>query len=236
MSPVLQSFNAPSNSKMKLWKCAAIILTLCAAALSLFFTRIMVPKRTERLSFSGASSPLSMLLSSSDSTSTLMGRHPRSRRATDGFGSLLEEFTHMFESFTEGELKQVIDTMIERKAMKDVLDGSQSKRTKRARKSLKACSLRHVDVTVSELGLGYQSDETLRFKYCSGGCSLHRRNYDITLEYMKNVGLLKADKGSKPRDKPCCRPTEYDDDISFLDNKNKYHTIHNVSARQCGCV
>ncbi|XP_018601376.1 neurturin [Scleropages formosus] len=221
---------------MKLWKCAAIIFMLCAAALSLFFTRAMVPKRIQRLSSSGTSSSQSMLSTSSDSSSSLMGRHHRSRRAADSFGTLLEEFTHMFESFTEGELKQVIDKMIERKAMKDVLEARQSKRTKRARKSLRACSLRHVDVTVSDLGLGYQSDETLRFKYCSGGCSTHRRNYDITLEYMKNAGFLKADKSGKPRDKPCCRPTAYDKDISFLDNNNRYHTIHNVSARQCGCV
>ncbi|MBN3306135.1 NRTN protein, partial [Amia calva] len=116
---------------------------------------------------------------------------------------------------------------------RDSLEASLSKRTKRAKKGLKPCSLKEVEVSVSELGLGFDGDETLMFRYCSGKCTAARRNYDLTLEHMKKQGRVK--KG-KARHKPCCRPTSYDEDFSFLDNNNKYHTIREVSARKCGCV
>lgn len=143
---------------------------------------------------------------------------------------------HLLQSFTEGELKQIIGTFVERRARRDLLGPGKNRRSRGAKDRVKGCSLRHVDITVSDLGLGYVSDETLRFKYCSGGCSAHRRNYDITLKHIKHAGLLKAANSGKARYKPCCRPTDYDDDISFLDNNNRYHTIHNVSASQCSCV
>ena len=134
----------------------------------------------------------------------------------------------MFQSFTEGELKQVIGALVERKARGDA---SESKRTKRARKVTTPCSLLNLEVTVSQLELGYEGDETVLFRYCSGKCSASRRNYDITLASVK-----KRLQGKKIRHNPCCRPTSYEEDISFLDNNYKYHTIKELSASQCGCV
>lgn len=139
----------------------------------------------------------------------------------------------MFQSFTEGELKQVIGTLVERKARRDA---QQSKRTKRAKKRAKPCSLREVEVTVSQLGLGYVSDETIVFHYCSGKCTTSRKNYDLTLAFMKRSRLLTKDQKDKARHSPCCRPTAYEEDISFLDNFNRYHTIREFSAQACGCV
>lgn len=145
------------------------------------------------------------------------------------FSSVME----MFQSFTEGELKQVIGTLVERKARRDA---QQSKRTKRAKKRAKPCSLREVEVTVSQLGLGYVSDETIVFHYCSGKCTNSRKNYDLTLAFMKRSRLLTKDQKDKARHSPCCRPTAYEEDISFLDNFNRYHTIQEFSAQACGCV
>ncbi|XP_016091270.1 neurturin [Sinocyclocheilus grahami] len=139
----------------------------------------------------------------------------------------------IFQSFTEGELKQVIGTLVDRKARRDA---QQSKRTKRAKKRAKPCSLREVEVTVSQLGLGYVSDETIVFHYCSGKCTTSRKNYDLTLAFMKRSRLLTKYKKDKARHSPCCRPTAYEEDISFLDNFNKYHTIQEFSAKACGCI
>ncbi|XP_015419786.1 PREDICTED: neurturin [Myotis davidii] len=35
---------------------------------------------------------------------------------------------------------------------------------------------------------------------------------------------------------PCCRPTAYEDEVSFLDTNSRYHTVHELSARECACV
>ncbi|XP_036442569.1 neurturin [Colossoma macropomum] len=231
---------------MKLWKCAAIALTLCGAALSVFLSRILLPlKAPVPLHFklssfsSSSSSPLSSTasptssMSSNDSSSWTGGKFRRVRSA-NGANSVISEFMHMFQSFTEGELKQIIATLVERKAQRDAKQG---KRTKRAKNGSKVCSLQEEEVTVSQLGLGYISDETFLFRYCSGRCAASRRNYDITLAFLsKSKNKLIKEDLKKARNRPCCRPTAYDKDISFLDNQSRYHTIHEVSASQCGCI
>ncbi|KAI4904225.1 hypothetical protein NFI96_031756, partial [Prochilodus magdalenae] len=238
------SANALTQFKMKLWKCAAIALTLCGAALSVFLSRILLPPkaaaplRFELSSFPSSSSPLSSTASpasstSSNSSSPWTGRKFRRARSANGANSVVSEFMHMFQSFTEGELKQIIGALVERRAQRDA---KQSKRTKRAKNGSKVCSLQEEEVTVSQLGLGYVSDETFLFRYCSGRCVASRRNYDMTLAFLKRKKMLKPEDLKKARHSPCCRPTAYDKDISFLDNHSQYHTIHEVSARECGCV
>uniref|UniRef100_A0A8D0H4H9 Neurturin n=1 Tax=Sphenodon punctatus TaxID=8508 RepID=A0A8D0H4H9_SPHPU len=106
-------------------------------------------------------------------------------------------------------------------------------RMKRARARHKPCALKELEVTVSELGLGYESDETVLFRYCSGTCETAVRNYDMSL---KNMRLKKKIKKEKVRARPCCRPLSYDDDVSFLDARNHYHTVNELSAKECGCV
>ncbi|GLD50855.1 neurturin [Lates japonicus] len=163
------------------------------------------------------------------------GPHRRIRSADD-MNSLLSEFSMMFQSFTEGELQHVVGTLLDRKRRKSRrLGESQARRTKRARRP-KPCSLRELELTVSELGLGYESDETVLLRYCSGKCTAHRRNYDITMEHMMKTGFRKKGRKDKVSNGPCCRPTAFEKDFSFLDNKSRYHTIQNVSAKNCGCV
>ncbi|CAL8346443.1 unnamed protein product [Merluccius merluccius] len=243
---------------MKLWKGATFAFMLCGAALSVLLTRNMAPvkqfkPRTKYPSVPSSSSwrgapsvipstpatpapsPSSSALSSSKMASGGGGLARRVRSADSG-RSLLSEFSKLFQSFTEGELQQVVGTLLDRKHRRNRrLDRSQARRTKRARRP-KPCSLREVELTVSELGLGYESDETLLFRYCSGKCMDHRRNYDITLERMRRTGFSKKGRKDKVSNGPCCRPVAYEEDMSFLDNNSRYHTIQEVSAQACGCV
>lgn len=82
--------------------------------------------------------------------------------------SLLSEFSVMLQSFTEGELQHVLETLLDRKRRRDQSLGMiQARRTKRAHKP-RPCSLKKLELTVTELGLGFESDETIQLKYCSG--------------------------------------------------------------------
>ncbi len=164
------------------------------------------------------------------------------RALTFSSGVFLPLVSYLFQSFTEGELKKVIATLVDRKERR--IRTETGRRTKRARKGPKPCSLHKIELMVSELGLGYESDETVRFRYCSGNCIHERRNYDFVMEHMQlNNGS--SEKGRRGRDNgkkdkarytPCCRPTKFEKKMSFFDNKGRFSTIQNVSARACGCV
>ncbi|XP_026169946.1 neurturin [Mastacembelus armatus] len=243
---------------MKLWKGATFAFMLCGAALSILFLRNMAaigqfkPKTkypyksssssglfSSSKSTSETSSPslsLSSLPPSSAGSSRQMGGLHRRIRSADDMTSLLSEFSVMFQSFTEGELQHVVGTLLDRKRRKSRrLGQNQGRRTKRARKP-KLCSVRELELTVSELGLGYESDETLLLHYCSGKCPAHWQNYDITMKHMMQTGFRKKGLKDKVSNGPCCRPTAFEEDFSFLDNKSRYQTIKNVSAKNCGCV
>ncbi|XP_034744584.1 neurturin-like [Etheostoma cragini] len=249
---------------MKLWKGATFAFMLCGTALSILLVRNMAtigqfkPKTKYSYTTPSLSRPSSSLestpktslpISSSSSSSSsssgaaestvlsrqMSGPHRRTRSA-DEMNSLLSEFSVMFQSFTEGELQHVVGTLLDRKRRKSRrLGENQARRTKRARRP-KPCSLRELELTVSELGLGYESDETVLLRYCSGKCTAHRHNYDITMEHMMRTGFKKKGRRDKVSNGPCCRPTAFEKDFSFLDNKSRYHTVQNVSAKNCGCV
>ncbi|KAJ0033659.1 hypothetical protein NQD34_000766, partial [Periophthalmus magnuspinnatus] len=100
------------------------------------------------------------------------------------------------------------------------------------------CALRSVLVQVRDLGLGYDSDETLLFKYCSGACPQLRSNHDLALSSLLQSTLLPeggaALSGSRHY-APCCRPTHHED-MAFLDNKHRWHKVEALSAAGCHCV
>ncbi|XP_051235093.1 neurturin isoform X2 [Dicentrarchus labrax] len=253
------SFNAPPRSKMKLWKGATFAFLLCGAALSILLIRnmatigqfrpktkypyassssLMQSSSSESTSKTSPQSPSSSPSSSAESTvlSRQMGLHRRTRSA-DEMNSLLSEFSMMFQSFTEGELQHVVGTLLDRKRRKSRrLGEKQARRTKRAQRP-KPCSLRKLQLTVSELGLGYDSNETVLLRYCSGKCEdQHRQNYDVIMKYMMRTGFRKKGRKDKVSNGPCCRPTSFEKDFSFLGNNNRYYTVQNVSAKNCGCV
>ncbi|XP_068427715.1 neurturin-like [Clinocottus analis] len=234
---------------MKLWKGATFAFMLCGAALSILLVKnaATLGQFKPRTKYTYASSSSSRPTSSSRSSpktstpsaelttlSRQMGGPHRRARSADEMNSLLSEFSSMFQSFTEGELQHVVETLLDRKRRKRLGD-NQARRTKRARRP-KPCSLRELELTVSELGLGYESDETVLLRYCSGKCTAHRHNYDITMEHMMRTGFKKKGRKDKVSNKPCCRPVAFEKDFSFLDNRSRYHTIQNVSAKNCGCV
>lgn len=232
---------------------------LCGAALSTILVRNMATVGQIKLktkyphTSSFSSRPSSSLestsrTSSSSSSSSSSSAEPRVSpqqmgglhrriRSADEMNSVLSEFSMMFQSFTEGELQHVIGTLLDRKKGRKSrrLAENQARRTKRARRQ-KPCTLRELELTVSELGLGYESDETVLLRYCSGKCTAHRHNYDITMEHMMRTGFKKKGRRDKVINGPCCRPTAFEKDFSFLDNNSRYHTIQNVSAKNCGCV
>ncbi|CAN9502740.1 unnamed protein product [Ophioblennius macclurei] len=245
---------------MKLWKCATFAFMLCAAALSALLSSSMAParhlkarpKQPHASSFSSKPSSPSPPPPPSSSSSASGGPWRRQQagglrrrvRSTDDMNSLLSEFSAMFQSFTEGELQHVVKSLLDRKRSKNRRHGgggggaggeSQARRTKRARRP-KPCSVRELELTVSELGLGYESDETVLLRYCSGKCTAQRHNYDMTMEHMMRTGFRKKGRRDKVSNGPCCRPTAFEKDFYFLDNRNLYHTIQNVSAKNCGCV
>ncbi|XP_040011916.1 glial cell line-derived neurotrophic factor-like [Xiphias gladius] len=95
------------------------------------------------------------------------------------------------------------------------------------------CVLKQIHLNVSDLGLGYRSSEEMLFRYCSGPCRKSETNYDKILYNLAHNRRL------PPKDTPpqaCCRPTAFDDDLSFLDDNLVYHTVKKHSARKCGCV
>ncbi|KAI4886177.1 hypothetical protein NFI96_025152 [Prochilodus magdalenae] len=91
------------------------------------------------------------------------------------------------------------------------------------------CGLRQVQVKVSELGLGYPSQEELVFRYCSGLCLNSVSNYD------KILTRLAANHRSPLQGAPptaCCRPTAYERRLAFLDDNLLYHILRKHSARR----
>ncbi|XP_067308927.1 glial cell line-derived neurotrophic factor [Pseudorasbora parva] len=237
---------------MRVWKEVTLAFILFGASFFLLLMRttspvgLSYPKALESSSGPSSHPPATALESppsSSSSPSSTSARRPRRAvRAPEEMGSFLSEFSYLFQSFTEGELKKVIATLVDRKERR--IRTEAGRRTKRARKGPKPCSLHEIELTVSELGLGYESDETVRFRYCSGKCIHERRNYDFVMEHMQlnngssEKGRQGRDKGKKDKARytPCCRPTKFEKKMSFFDNKDRFYTIQNVSARACGCV
>ncbi|XP_056602914.1 glial cell line-derived neurotrophic factor [Triplophysa dalaica] len=103
------------------------------------------------------------------------------------------------------------------------------KTDRRNRGGASGCALRRVQLRVSDLGLGFKSPEEFVYTYCSGVCVNSLTNYDKILTSLKPL-LIKSPPTA------CCRPIEYDDDLSFLDDNLIYHTMEKHSARTCGCV
>ncbi|KAG8454814.1 hypothetical protein GDO86_001146 [Hymenochirus boettgeri] len=210
---------------MKVWKRTAPALILLCTVLSLL---VYVEIFYRRWMFSSASSTQSTI------RSTQKGQR-RFPRALERKQPVISQYAALFESYTQGEIRELVSTLVERysQSAHSGDDPKNGARMKRARVRKQPCTLKEVEVSVSELGLGYVSDETVLFRYCSGTCDAAVRNYDLSLQSIRGKKKIKKEK---VRARPCCRPTEYDDDVSFLDSKNHYHTIKEVSAKDCGCI
>ncbi|KAF7222176.1 neurturin [Nothobranchius furzeri] len=229
---------------MKLWKSATFAFVLCSAALSTLLIRNTATIRQLKLkpkppytSSPSSSQSASRLPSSEESRAPPQqagGLHRKTRSADNNMNSLLSDFSAMFQSFTEGELQHVLGTLTDKKRRrKQSLVDIKTKRTKRDH-ILKACSRRKRVLTVPELGLGHDSDETIQLHYCRGNCEAHRLTYDLVMDTLFGKSSNKKSRRKKNRSMPCCRPTAFEV-ISFY-GKNEFENIYNVSAKSCGCV
>ncbi|XP_067314347.1 neurturin [Pseudorasbora parva] len=94
------------------------------------------------------------------------------------------------------------------------------------------CRLERKEMKVRDLGLGYDSDEIVLFKYCVGTCMSARKNYDLALKVLTDNGSVPSRKVSTH---PCCRPTRFET-VSFMDAQTSWQTIKWLSAANCSCV
>ncbi|XP_020826916.1 persephin [Phascolarctos cinereus] len=93
-------------------------------------------------------------------------------------------------------------------------------------RALPECQLQSVLLSVTELGLGYKSDEIIAFRYCAGSCHSPRTHHGMTLARLLHKGRVMG--------QPCCHPTQYED-VAFLDNNQQWHHLPQVSAAACSC-
>ncbi|KAM9543242.1 artemin isoform 2-T3 [Guaruba guarouba] len=115
-----------------------------------------------------------------------------------------------------------------------------SKAKKGARKPFRGgrgrnCHIRNLMVKVRDLGLGFNSDEIVLFKYCSGSCHRARSNYDLTLGSLLRQQLITPGPQERVLSHPCCRPTRYEA-VSFMDVQNTWQTVEKLSAAECSCI
>ncbi|XP_033029752.1 persephin [Lacerta agilis] len=106
---------------------------------------------------------------------------------------------------------------------------SRPKRSAWERPEDRECRLRSLQVRVKDLGLGYSSEETILFKFCSGSCPKARSNHDLTLSALLQRSEIPA------MGDPCCRPTHYED-VAFLDDRHQWQEVEQLSAAACSCV
>ncbi|XP_051846046.1 glial cell line-derived neurotrophic factor [Antechinus flavipes] len=106
------------------------------------------------------------------------------------------------------------------------------RRQKGQRGRNRGCVLTAIHLNVTDLGLGYETKEELIFRYCSGSCDAAETTYDKILKNLTKKKRLMSDKVGQA----CCRPTAFDDDLSFLDDNLVYHILKKHSAKRCGCI
>ncbi|CAM4595211.1 unnamed protein product [Lepidochelys olivacea] len=97
------------------------------------------------------------------------------------------------------------------------------------------CTVRRLMVKVRDLGLGFDSDEIVPFKYCSGSCHRSRSNYDLTLATLLREKAIKPGPLGHVASHPCCRPTRYEA-VSFMNVHNTWQTVEKLSAAECRCI
>lgn len=117
----------------------------------------------------------------------------------------------------------------------DISSARKSRKERRNRtrgRSSQDCRLERKEMRVRDLGLGYDSDEIVLFKYCIGTCTSARRNYDLALKVLTDNGSVPSRKVST---QPCCRPTRFET-VSFMDDQTSWRTIKWLSAANCSCV
>ncbi|KAK1878415.1 Artemin [Dissostichus eleginoides] len=108
-------------------------------------------------------------------------------------------------------------------------------KSKQPKKSSRDCRMEKREMKVRDLGLGFDSDEIVLFKFCVGSCKDSRKNYDLALDRLLENGSLPRRTARKLSRHPCCRPAEYET-VSFMDAQTAWRTIDSLSAASCMCM
>lgn len=103
------------------------------------------------------------------------------------------------------------------------------------KQSSRDCRVEKREMKVRDLGLGYDSDEIVLFKFCVGSCQSSRTNYDLALKALLANGSLPRRTTRKVSSHPCCRPDRYEP-VSFMDAQTTWRTIQSLSAASCMCM
>ncbi|KAM7379099.1 hypothetical protein PAMP_004673 [Pampus punctatissimus] len=108
-------------------------------------------------------------------------------------------------------------------------------RNRQPKQSSRDCRVEKRKMKVRDLGLGFDSDEIVLFKFCVGSCQSSRTNYDLALKALMQNGSLPRRIARKVSSHPCCRPDRYEP-VSFMDAQNTWRTIPSLSAASCMCM
>ncbi|KAM9322360.1 uncharacterized protein KZ484_020574 [Pholidichthys leucotaenia] len=108
-------------------------------------------------------------------------------------------------------------------------------KTRHPKQSSRDCHVEKREMRVRDLGLGFDSDEIVLFKFCVGSCHSSRTNYDLALKALLENGSLPRRTARKVSSHPCCRPDRYES-VSFMDAQTTWRTIQSLSAASCMCM
>ncbi|XP_061654336.1 glial cell line-derived neurotrophic factor [Phyllopteryx taeniolatus] len=114
-------------------------------------------------------------------------------------------------------------------------DGKGRGKNKQPKQSSRDCRIEKREMKVRDLGLGFDSDEIVLFKFCVGSCQSSRTNYDLALKALMQNGSLLRRTARKVSNHPCCRPDRYEP-VSFMDAQTTWRTIQSLSAASCICM
>ncbi|XP_070700956.1 artemin [Pempheris klunzingeri] len=108
-------------------------------------------------------------------------------------------------------------------------------KNRQPKQSSRDCRVEKREMKVRDLGLGFDSDEIVLFKFCVGSCQSSRTNYDLALKALLENGSLPRRTARKVSNHPCCRPDRYEP-VSFMDAQTTWRTIQSLSAASCMCM
>lgn len=108
-------------------------------------------------------------------------------------------------------------------------------KSRQPKHSSRDCRVERREMKVRDLGLGFDSDEIVLFKFCVGSCQSSRTNYDLALRALLENGSLPRRTARKVSNHPCCRPDRYEP-VSFMDAQTTWRTIQSLSAASCMCM
>ncbi|XP_070774926.1 uncharacterized protein [Enoplosus armatus] len=108
-------------------------------------------------------------------------------------------------------------------------------KNRQPKQSSRDCRVEKREMRVRDLGLGFDSDEIVLFKFCVGSCQSSRTNYDLALKALLENGSLPRRTARKVSSHPCCRPDRYEP-VSFMDAQTTWRTIQSLSAASCMCM